>query len=94
MSRLRLSLPPNLAPYRRTDTFNEHAVHKRLLREHATKPLTCGLTHVLEGRLRYRITDPRPPADDLALSPDTAPSEVEPTILHEVDPPSDRGGRW
>jgi tellurite resistance-related uncharacterized protein len=81
-----MSLPPNLAPYRRTETFTEHTVPAGLLKAHATKSLTWGLIHVLQGRLAYRITDPRRAVADIVLTAETPPGLVEPTVLHEVEP--------
>lgn len=79
-------LPDDLQPYRRTDVFTETSVPKGLLKAHTTKEGAWGLIHVLEGRLAYRIGDPRRPRSEIVLTPDTAPGVVEPTILHEVEP--------
>ena len=81
-----MTLPTGLTPYRRTDTFTETTVPAGLLKAHSTKAGTWGLIHVLEGRLAYRINDPRRPACDTVLDPATAPGVVEPTILHAVEP--------
>lgn len=80
------SLPDAARPYRKTDIFTEQTVPAGLLKDHTTKAGTWGLIHVLEGRLAYRITDPRRPAADLILTPQTDPGVVEPTILHLVEP--------
>jgi tellurite resistance-related uncharacterized protein len=79
-------LPPNLAPYARTTEFTEATVPPGLLRAHTTKAGAWGLIHVLEGRLAYRITDPRRAASETVLTPAGEPGVVEPTILHEVEP--------
>jgi tellurite resistance-related uncharacterized protein len=79
-------LPDDVQPYRRTDVFTETSVPKGLLKAHTTKEGAWGLIHVLEGRLAYRIGDPRRPRSEIVLTPDTAPGVVEPTILHEVEP--------
>jgi tellurite resistance-related uncharacterized protein len=81
-----MTLPPDARPYRRTDTFTETTVPKGLLKAHTTKDGAWALIHVLEGRLLYRITDPRRPASDTVLTPETPPGVVEPTIVHEVAP--------
>jgi tellurite resistance-related uncharacterized protein len=78
--------PPDLLPYRRTVEFTETTVPAGLLRSHSTKAGTWGLIHVLDGRLAYRITDPRRPASESVLTADGEPGVVEPTILHEVEP--------
>jgi tellurite resistance-related uncharacterized protein len=80
------ALPTAAQPYKRTAEFTEATVPAGLLRAHSTKAGTWGLIHVLEGRLAYRIRDPRRPAAEAVLSPDAAPGVVEPTILHEVEP--------
>ena len=81
-----MTLPADARPYRRTDVFTEATVPAALLRAHSTKAGAWGLIHVLEGRLAYRINDPRRLASRTVLSPTTAPGVVEPTILHEVAP--------
>jgi len=79
-------MPPDMRPYRRTDVFTETTVPAGLLKAHTTKEGAWALIHVLEGRLAYRITDPRRLASQMVLSPTAAPGVVEPTILHEVEP--------
>lgn len=79
-------LPPDVASYARTADFTESTVPAALLRSHTTKAGAWGLIHVLEGRLVYRITDPRRPPTETVLSPGEAPGVVEPTVLHEVEP--------
>lgn len=78
-------LPPDVLAYRRTDTFTEETLPAALRRSHSTKDGVWGLIHVLEGRLAYRISDPRRPARQTVLEPG-APGVVEPTVLHEVEP--------
>jgi tellurite resistance-related uncharacterized protein len=79
-------LPPGLVPYRRTAEFTESTVPAGLLRAHVTKAGAWGLIHVLDGRLAYRVTDPRRPASETILTAGNEPGVVEPTILHEVEP--------
>lgn len=79
-------LSPDLVPYRRTAEFTESTVPAGLLRAHTTKAGAWGLIHVLEGRLAYRVTDPRRPASEAILTAGGAPGVVEPTVLHEVEP--------
>jgi tellurite resistance-related uncharacterized protein len=83
---MNVTLPQTARPYRRTDVFTEATVPQGLLKAHTTKAGTWGLIHVLEGRLAYRIVDPRRPASEAILSADAPPGVVEPTILHEVEP--------
>ena len=81
-----MTLPTELQAYRRTAEFTEATVPPALLNAHTTKDGTWALIHVLEGRLRYRIEDPRRAASEAILTPETAPGVVEPTILHAVEP--------
>jgi tellurite resistance-related uncharacterized protein len=78
--------PPKLSPYRRTAEFTAATVPAGLLRAHTTKAGAWGLIHVLEGRLAYRITDPRRPPSETILTAGAEPGLVEPTVLHEVEP--------
>ena len=50
-------LPLDARPYRRTDTFTEVTVPAALLKAHMTKQGTWALTHVLEGRLAYKLSN-------------------------------------
>ena len=77
---------PRLVPYSRTADFTDVTVPPGLLIAHTTKAGAWGLIHVLEGRLAYRVTDPRRPASEAILTADDEPGVVEPTILHEVEP--------
>jgi hemoglobin len=80
------ALPRSVRPYRRTPDFTEQTVPAALLKAHTTKDGVWGLIHVLEGRLAYRIEDPRRPSDASVLVPGAAPGVVEPTILHAIEP--------
>lgn len=79
-------LPQDAKPYRRTDVFTEHTTPAGLLKAHTTKEGAWALIHVLEGRLAYRVIDPRRPRSETVLRPEVPPGVVEPTILHEVEP--------
>lgn len=81
-----MALPQGVRPYRRTDVFTEATVPGALLRAHTTKEGAWALIHVLEGRLTYRIVDPRWPAWEEVLTPKTPPGVITPTVLHEVAP--------
>jgi tellurite resistance-related uncharacterized protein len=81
-----VSLPQGVQPYRKTDVFTQATVPAGLLRAHTTKEGAWALIHVLEGRLAYRIKDPRRPASTVILTPDGPPGVVEPTILHDIEP--------
>ncbi len=79
-------LPDGLEPYKRTATFTEDTVPAALTNDHSTKDGVWGLIHVEEGRMRYVVTDPRRPAEERVLTPQSGPGVVEPTILHRVEP--------
>lgn len=81
-----MTMPDDLAPYRRTAEFTETSVPAALLKAHATKPGAWGMIHVLEGALAYRIEDPRRPPSEIVLTPQSEPGVIEPTIAHEVRP--------
>ncbi len=81
-----MTLPAEVHAYSRTPEFTEATVPPALLKAHTTKDGTWALIHVLSGRLRYRIVDPRRPASETTLTPETAPGVVEPTIQHAVEP--------
>lgn len=77
------ALPPGCTVYRSTPVFTEATVPPGLLRAHRTAPGVWALIHVLEGRLRYRVTAP---ASERILDPSTPPGLVEPGVPHEVAP--------
>jgi tellurite resistance-related uncharacterized protein len=79
-------LPPDVRPYRRTQTFTEATVPAALLKAHTTKAGAWALIHVLEGRLAYRLEDPGRPPSEIVLSAETPPGVIEPTVLHAVEP--------
>lgn len=81
-----MSLPEDVRPYRKTDVFTQATVPAGLLRAHTTKEGAWALIHVLEGRLAYRIKDPRRLASTVVLTPGGPPGVVEPTILHDIEP--------
>ena len=79
-----LSLPHDVAPYKRTAVFTESTIPAGLLRDHRTAPGVWGLIHVLEGRLLYRISDPN--GAERAIVPGGRPGVIEPERLHAVKP--------
>ena len=80
-----MTLPDDVKPYRRTEVFTEATVPRGLL-QHTIRNATWALIHVLEGRLAYRIEDPRRLVSEAVLTPQTPPGVIEPTILHRVEP--------
>ena len=80
------ALPRDAEAYRRTDIFTERTIPAQLRNQHRTKDGAWAMIHVLEGKLAYRVIDPRRPRLDYLLTPKTLPAIIEPTILHEVEP--------
>jgi tellurite resistance-related uncharacterized protein len=80
------ALPPDVRAYKRTAEFTEADVPAALLKAHSTKAGVWGVIHVQDGRLAYRVTDPRRLRSERVLTPEGPPGLVEPTILHEVEP--------
>ena len=76
------SLPPDVAPYRRTPEFTESTVPDALRRRHTTKAGVWARIQVLEGSLRYRILELT--REEHVLSPER-PGIVEPEAPHEVE---------
>ena len=76
-------LPIDVSSYKSTPEFTEETVPKGLLKAHQTKQGTWGKIVILEGRLRYRILEPK--IEDVELSFEKY-GVVEPEILHEVEP--------
>ena len=74
-------LPPGLVPYKRTPEFNENSLPAGLRRNPSTKPGVWALIHVTEGRLLYRILEPR---SERILTPGY-PGVVRPEQPHEVE---------
>lgn len=81
-----MRLPANIQPYKRTPEFTEATVPEGLKRDHDTKDGVWALIHVLEGRLAYRVTDPRRAPVELILTPTSGAGVIEPTIRHAVEP--------
>lgn len=81
-----MPLPPDTRSYARTPVFTEETIPAGLLKAHTTKAGSWALIHVIAGSLAYRIIDPRRPASEQVLTPQTGAGVVEPTILHEVQP--------
>lgn len=80
------ALPDRLEKVRQTQVFDEHTIPAPLLKDHKTAEQTWALIHMVSGRLRYRITDPRRDPQERILTPDAEPGLIEPTILHHVEP--------
>ena len=77
-------VPDDAIPYRRTPTFDADTTPEGLRNEHSTKVGVWGQIHVVEGSLRYCVTDPRREASELVLTPADPPGVVEPGIVHRV----------
>ena len=81
-----VAIPADLVTQRRTMEFTGETMPAALRNDHNTKAGTWGLIHVLNGSLRYDITDDRRHPQSVVLTADTPPGIVEPTILHHVEP--------
>ena len=77
------NLPNNIKEYKRTPSFTEDTVPKGLLRSHTTKAGTWGKIVIEEGKLLYRILEPK--VEENELSPEKH-GVVEPQVPHEVKP--------
>jgi tellurite resistance-related uncharacterized protein len=75
-------LPKHLVHYKSTPEFTEQTIPAGLLRAHTTAAGVWGRIRVIEGSLRYRITEPLVEVHLLAPG---APGVVEPQIRHEVE---------
>ena len=77
------ALPPEVAVYRRTPSFDESSVPRALLEAHSTKAGVWGRIVVEEGRLRYELLGE--PADLWVLRPGV-PGVIAPEAKHRVVP--------
>lgn len=78
-------LPADAVAYKRTPSFHTNSIPERLLKDHATKPGTWALIHVLKGRLLYFIPSRQ---FETVLIPGF-PGVIAPEVLHRVRPLSD-----
>lgn len=77
------TLPPDVAPYKRTETFTEDTLPDGLRQTHRTRSGVWGHIVILQGELRYTILEPEPEAH--VLTPELS-GVVEPEVPHEVEP--------
>ncbi len=73
---------PAAVPYKRTPVFDENTLPAGLRREHRTRPGVWGVIRVLDGQVRYRVSDP---ASEMILEPGR-PGRVLPDVPHLVEP--------
>jgi len=76
-------LPRNIASYKKTPEFDETCIPKGLLKSHQTKEGVWGKIVVLEGQLKYKITEPE---EEIIILNDGIPGVIEPTMYHEIEP--------
>jgi len=69
-------------PYKSTPVFDEMTLPAGLRKEHRTKAGVWGVIQVLEGRLRYRVIEPR---SETILDPEH-PGLIHPDQPHFVEP--------
>ncbi len=74
--------PPTATPYRSTAVFDQDTLPAALRKDHRTKPGVWGVIRVLDGQLRYVVTEP---ASELILEPGH-PGLIYPDQLHFVEP--------
>jgi len=74
--------PTPTKPYKSTAVFDETTLPAGLQREHRTKAGAWGVIRVLEGRLRYRVLDPK---SEMILEPGR-PGLILPEQPHLVEP--------
>lgn len=77
------NLPKNLNPVRKTPEFNQESIPKGLLRAHQTKMGVWGKIVIIEGKLQYKINEPK---EEVIILDSEKFGVIEPTILHEVKP--------
>lgn len=78
------TLPDHVVHYRSSPVFTDSTVPEALRRGHTTAAGVWGRITVLEGSLRYRITDASATPEEHILTP-LHPGVVEPRIEHEVE---------
>jgi len=76
------SLPPGVAAYRRTPSFDQDSIPAGLLQAHSTKAGVWGRIVVLSGRLHYELTAG---GESFELTADQ-PGIIEPEAEHRVAP--------
>ena len=77
------NLPDRLNPVRKTPEFDETSIPKGLLKAHQTKAGVWGKIVILEGKLQYKINEPK---EETIVLDTELNGVVEPTILHQVKP--------
>ena len=76
------SFPEGVAAYARSPTFSARSIPENLRKSHRTRQGTWAKIVVLEGRLLYRILEPK--IREFELSPDCS-GVVQPQVPHEVE---------
>ena len=76
------TLPSGVAYYARSPEFSDKSIPENLLESHRTKTMTWAKIVVTEGKILYRILEPR--IEELELSPHRS-GVVEPEVPHELE---------
>ncbi len=76
------TLPDTAQPYRTIGPFTQDSLPTGLLREHNTKDGVWGLLEVLEGAVKYVITEPGEEAEHLLSS--ALPGVIAPQQKHHL----------
>jgi tellurite resistance-related uncharacterized protein len=82
------SIPAELKPSDRTDTFTETTIPRGLLKDHRTRAGVWGKITLTRGRLLYIIQEDvsaQRAEERVELSPEFA-GIVEPQVYHRVEP--------
>lgn len=77
------ALPPEVAVYQRTETYDEASVPRALLEEHALEAGVWGRIVVEEGRVRYELLGDAP--DSWVLRPGVT-GVIAPEAAHRLAP--------
>ncbi len=72
------TLPSIVVSYKKTPEFDETSIPKGLLKSHQTKEGVWGKIVVIEGKLKYKITEPE---EEITILSDDIPGVIEPTIM-------------
>ena len=76
-------LPEHVKPYKKTPEFTQATVPKGLLNDHQTKDGVWAKIIIVEGVLKYTISEPD--IETIMLDKETR-GVIEPQVLHHIAP--------
>ena len=79
-------LPEHVKPYKKTPEFTQATVPKGLLNDHQTKDGVWAQIIIVEGVLKYTISEPD--LETIMLDKETR-GVIEPQVLHRIAPVGD-----